>query len=206
MTLIKRAGAASAVVLLLAMVAISPLAYHYFVNHNWRTVEEGVLYGSRQMSGPALERTFAEHGIHTVVNLRSANPGSDWYDEQAATCEANGVRMVDISWSSRQLPSPDSLLEYLDLLDEGAGPILVHCAGGTHRTGVAAAAYLLHHGATPERAREEFKIGFNDAAIGELVTLYERSQLPFRDWVEQIYPAVYESWNEARRLEGDAAK
>lgn len=203
---IKRAGISLAVVVLLGIGAISPLAYHYFVNHNWRTVEDGVMYGSRQMSGPALERASERHGIRTVVNFRSANPGTDWYDAQVATCEALGLYHVDISWSSRRLPPPDSLIAFLDLIDEGEGPFLIHCAGGTHRTGVAAAVYLLHHGATPERAREEFKIGFNDAPIGELVTYYERSQLPFRQWAEEIYPAIYDDWRERQRAEDDAAK
>ena len=201
---IKRAGISLAAVVVLAVAGISPLAYQYFINHNWRTVEEGVMYGSRQMSGRAFERAFDEYGIRTVVNFRSSNPGTDWYDEEVAACEANGVNLVDLGWSSKSLPPPDSLLAFLDLIDEGEGPFLIHCAGGTHRTGVAAAAYLLHHGATPERAREEFKLGFNDAPIGELVTLYERSNLPFREWVETIYPDVYESWNTQREAEAEA--
>jgi len=203
MTLLKRTAAVVAVLILVLAGAVSPFAWHYFINHNWRTVEEGAVYGSRQMAGPALERTFDKYGIRTVVNLRSANPGRDWYDEQLATCEANGVRMVDISWSSGRLPSPDSVIALLDLYDEGEGPFLLHCAGGTHRTGVAAAIYLLHHGATPERARQEFKIGFNDAEIGEIVTLYERSRMPFREWAETMYPAIHDAWNDEHARESE---
>lgn len=199
--MIKRAAIGLGGLLLLATAAISPLAWHYFPNYNWRTVEEGFLYGSRQMNGPALEQAFEEYGVRTVVNMRSENPDAEWFQEEAAACAANDVNHVSFSWSKNSIPDPQSLARFLDLMDQGDPPFLVHCQGGTHRTGTAAAAYLLHKGATPETAREQFTLGFNDAPIGDLVALYEGSNLPFREWVDSDYPALYDAWKAKKEAE-----
>ena len=53
----KRVAAAGGVILVAAALVVGCAAWHYFPNHNWRTVEEDVLYGSRQMSGKKLDAT-----------------------------------------------------------------------------------------------------------------------------------------------------
>lgn len=196
--MLKRVAKISGIIVLLIAVPITPLAWHYFAQYNWRTVEEGVFYGSRQMTGPALEDAFAHYGIRTVVNMRSEQTDVEWYDTEVAVCAAHDVNHVNFGWSKNSLPDPESLLRFLDLMDKGEPPFLVHCQGGTHRTGTAAAAFLLNKGATPEVAREQFTLGFNDAPIGDLVALYEGSPLSFRTWVETDYPTLYEDWKAKR--------
>lgn len=174
-------------------------AWQYLVGHNLRVVEEGVFYGSRQMSGPAMERYIDKLGIRTVLNVRGGNPGTDWYDAEVAACKAKNVAHLDFSWSRNSIPDPDSLLRFLDALDEAQPPFLAHCQGGTHRTGFAAAAFELYKGRGIAAARAQFGPMFRDAAIGDLVDMYEGSDLPFRVWVETVYPPLYAEWRRVHK-------
>jgi protein tyrosine phosphatase (PTP) superfamily phosphohydrolase (DUF442 family) len=199
----KRYAAVVGVAVLLSLTASSCFPYHWVVRHNWRVVEEGKFYGARQMSGSVLEETFEKHGIRTLVNFRGESPDERWYTNEVAACEAAGVAHVNYSWSKSTIPDPESLQSFVELIDQGEAPFLVHCQGGTHRTGVAAAIYLLMNGQSCDTARGQFMQGFNDAPIGQLVDLYETSTMPFREWVSDEYPALYEAWR-AERERADA--
>ena len=174
-----------------AVILAVPILY-YFPGYNWRTVEKEAFYGSRQMGGAALERTINKYGIKTVINLRGENSGSEWYDEEAEACKRAGVTLANFSWSKNSLPPPESLATFIDLVENGEGPFLAHCQGGTHRTGAAAACYELLRGKSADEARKQFGPMFNDAPIGQLVDLYEKSDLPFKQWALEIYPQNYE--------------
>ncbi|MCC6142332.1 MAG: tyrosine-protein phosphatase [Candidatus Hydrogenedentes bacterium] len=190
----KQIAAVSAIGLVILLAPVAHLFWHYFPGYNWRTVEPGVLYGSRQMSGPVLEETIDEYGLRTVINLRSENPGADWYDAELAACQNKGIALENFPWSKNSIPDPESLLRFIDLMETGERPMLMHCQGGTHRTGTGAAIYDLLQGKSPEEAREQFTIGFNDAPIGQIVDLYEGSDLPFKEWAKTAYPSLYEQW------------
>ena len=158
------------------------------VNWNFRAVEEGAFYRSAQMSRGLLKVVLRKYEIATVINLRGANPDQAWYRHEIRVCERQGVVQHDLAWSMNRLPSPESLQEYVTLVQTAAKPILVHCEGGTHRAGVASACYLLLQGADVEEARGQFGLFFNDAPIGEVLDLYEGSPLPFDEWVRTEYP------------------
>jgi len=93
----------------------------------------------------------------------------------------------------KRLPPPESLAAFVELVETAERPILVHCQGGTHRTGVASAVFLLLEGADLKDAREQFGPFFGDAPIGNLLDLYEGSDMPFGEWSREVYPSVYES-------------
>ena len=180
-----------AVVVGLTVAALAVPLWMYFPGHNFRTVEDKAFYGSRQMGPAALEAAISKYDIRTVVNLRGRNPGSPWYDGEVAACSKLGVAHEDFSWSRNALPDPESLARYVALIESGKKPFLAHCEGGTHRTGVAAACYLLLHGADIATARKQFGPMFKNAPIGQVVSLYEGSALPFGQWVREAYPALY---------------
>lgn len=194
-TVVKAAGIAVAVVVLVLAVPV----YMYFPGHNFRTVEQGVFYGSRQMGPAALERAIKKYGIKTVVNLRGTNPGNDWYDREVEVCRRLGVKHEDFGWSKSRIPDPESLNRFVTLVKTGTGPFLAHCEGGTHRTGVAAACYLLLRGSTTTVARGQFGPFFNNAPIGRLMDLYEGNSMPFDQWVHDVYPAQYNADKASRR-------
>lgn len=187
-------------VLGVALLVLAVPLWVYFPGHNFRTVEQGVFYGSRQMGPDALEAAIKKHKIKTVVNLRGTNPGKPWYDEEVAVCSRLGVAHEDFAWSKNRIPDPESLARFLDLMENGRKPFLAHCEGGTHRTGVAAASFLLLRGVGVEAARGQFGPFFNDAPIGRLLDLYEGSGMAFRQWVREVYPGRYNSLKASRAV------
>jgi protein tyrosine phosphatase (PTP) superfamily phosphohydrolase (DUF442 family) len=178
---------------LAAVLAVGVPVWMYFPGYNFRTVEPHGFYGSRQMGAKALEASIGKYGIQTVVNLRGVNAGQPWYEDEVAVCRRLGVVHEDFSWSKNQLPEPESLARFVDMVESGKRPFLAHCEGGTHRTGVAAACYLLLKGADIATARKQFGPLFKDAPIGRLLTLYAGSGAPFKEWVRDAYPGVYAS-------------
>ncbi|HNR34037.1 MAG TPA: tyrosine-protein phosphatase [Candidatus Hydrogenedentes bacterium] len=186
-----------------ALVLAVPL-WMYFPGHNFRTVEKGAFYGSRQMSGKALEAAIKKRGIQTVINLRGHNPGAPWYDNEVAVCRKLGVAHEDFAWSKGRLPDPESLARFVAVIESGKKPFLAHCEGGTHRTGVAAACYLLLQGADTATARRQFGPMFKNAPIGQVVDLYEGSNMPFKQWVREVYPARYASPKSSQALDSES--
>jgi protein tyrosine/serine phosphatase len=164
-----------------------------YIDDNLRTVEPGRFYRSGQMPDTRLGETIRRHDVKTVINLRGENPDEAWYRNEVAVCEALGVAHHSFKWSKNRLPDPESLAEFVGLCNDAQSPILVHCQGGTHRSGVASAIYQLLEGRDIATARGEFHLFFNDAPIGQVLDLYEGSKLPFDEWVLREYPSLYET-------------
>ncbi len=176
----------------MAIVAVLPIiAGCIVINGNFHALAGGEVYRSGQLNPTMLEWRVKQHTIRTVVSLRKPNPDEEWYQSEMALCKKLGVEHFDLSWSKNHLPKPASLAELIRIYDEGPKPMLVHCQGGTHRSGVASAVFVLLDGGTVEDAREQFGMFFNDAPIGRLIDLYEETGGPFRDWARDIYPGVY---------------
>ena len=165
------------------------------VADRFQIVEPGQFYRSGQMTVGRLENVARKHGIRTIINLRGPRPDEAWYDRERTACAKLGVSHHDLEWTMDTLPEPDSLAQLLALFEQAERPILVHCQGGTHRSGVAAACYVLLSGGTPAQAREEFGLFFNHAPIGEVIALYEahckNETIPFPQWVRDVYPNEY---------------
>lgn len=176
----------------LLLLGVALLVYVYSRGNFW-TVETATLYRSGQLSAESLTRRLQKHNIQTVVNLRGAHPDEQWYREEKSACAQAKVRHFDLPWTMRALPSPQSLAILLEIFDSQPLPILVHCQGGTHRSGVASACYLLSVGKSVAEAREQFGVWFGDAPIGDLLNLYEGSELPFRQWVVAQFPNMDEA-------------
>lgn len=136
-------------------------------------VAPGALYRSGQLEPGHLRREIQSRGIKTVINLGSSK---DW---DQAVCQAAGVRYMPVAvgdvWQLTGLPNPEHGNQVFPAPDltavwaaiDAAGdePVLFHCWGGTHRTGVIAAMYRIQRqGWRPEDAIGEMKLyGFNIA-------------------------------------------
>lgn len=120
-----------------------PLAYASHRLTSWRhfrVVQDGRVYRSGQLTPAVLERVIHDHGIRTVVCLRSlARPG-DPRPENAEErwCATRSIRYVRLDPAPWDSPAGRANLgAFLRLTaDPDAGPLLVHCFAGLHRTGV----------------------------------------------------------------------
>lgn len=112
---------------------------------NFHSVKDEVLYRSAQPSGADLRMIVEKYGVKSIINLRGANPGQQWYDNELAVSQELGLKRVDISMSVKRLPHRDDLILLLDAYEELPRPILIHCKAGADRTGEAAAIFAMDH-------------------------------------------------------------
>jgi protein tyrosine phosphatase (PTP) superfamily phosphohydrolase (DUF442 family) len=82
-------------------------------------------------------KELAALGIKTIIDLRD---DPEPYEKREA--EAVGIRYVHLPMIAKQYPKPETVEEFLKLVDDpSTGKFFVHCAGGRHRTGVMGAVY-----------------------------------------------------------------
>lgn len=119
---------------------------------NFHAVEPGAVYRSAQLSGPELEEAIGTYGIKSILNLRGAHPGRDWYDAELAASNARHVAHYDYGLDARRTVTPEQLAEILQIIRDAPKPILIHCKAGSDRTGLVSAIYLYTHGESAAEA------------------------------------------------------
>ena len=181
-----------------AMVVAAPLVYsahHSVYMRNLRVVEDGVLYRSGQLTPAGFEQVLSEHGIKTVITLRTSRtaalPPDTWEEGICAARNVKHVRIVPRVWGADEkgeIPAEQGVQEFLAVMDKKENhPVLVHCFAGIHRTGTMCAIFRMeHHGWTPERAMEEMQLyGFAPEDMHEHIAVYLREYQPRRKHTEK---------------------
>lgn len=156
---------------LLLVALAGGLYYAFWRGHTKRflAVEPGVLYRVGQPTQFGLEYLVRNHGIRTVLSLQRERvrvrqglfdtDTSNWHDEAEFTRSLGAEHLQwplgdEAHWP---WPTPWVYESFFQLVDDPANrPILIHCAGGRHRTGSLAALYRLEYDRWPvERVLEE---------------------------------------------------
>ncbi|HZJ12795.1 MAG TPA: tyrosine protein phosphatase [Methyloceanibacter sp.] len=122
--------------------AIGVYALYIVATNNFHTVVPGEFYRSAQPSGAQVAKYHERYGIKTILNLRGPHPELEWYREEKADADANGIRLIDYPLSSGRDVSGVKLDELLDVLSTAERPILVHCLSGADRSGIVSAFYV----------------------------------------------------------------
>lgn len=105
-----------------------------------------ILIRAPQPSEDDIQELKQAHDIKTVLNLRGEHPGKGWYEEEGAAVQAVGARWEHIKANSARPPTPAELDRFYQLVeDPQARPILMHCQGGIHRTGIYTAVYRIRY-------------------------------------------------------------
>jgi hypothetical protein len=141
--------------LVLGAVLASLATYHWLkpgeVRHGILPVEPGLLYRSGKVPPEKLAEEIRRRGIKSVVNLA----GHEHSDEDV--CREFGIRYVNFPvgdvWclcgqqapgQQDTPPAPMDIEPIWRLMQDPASrPVLIHCTGGIHRTGVVAALYRI---------------------------------------------------------------
>jgi hypothetical protein len=172
---------------LIALLAVQ--AHGIYFGRNWHELIPDRVYRCAQLTPADLSQQIERYGIRTIVNLRGACIGFDWYESECRTTSARAVSQEDITLSATRLPAPDELRRFVDVLENTAYPIALHCRQGVDRTGMmSAAALLLLTDATPDQARRQLGPGFGHIPIG-----------PTR--VMDRFLKIYDEWLSAHRVE-----
>lgn len=123
--------------------------------------DEGVpiLIRTPQPDSDDLEELHDRFGVQTVINLRGEKPGESWYEEERRGVARIGARWIHLRTSGKSEPSPELVERFFELVqDRENWPIVVHCQGGIHRTGLWSALYRIQfQGWSPERAIDEME-------------------------------------------------
>lgn len=109
---------------------------------NVHTVIAGEVYRAGQPRPGLLDRMHRQAGVRTVLNLRGPNAGSPWYDAEVADSRRLGIEHIDFRMSARKELTPQEVRELIAIMRAAPKPLLIHCAGGSDRTGLASAFYV----------------------------------------------------------------
>lgn len=134
--------------------------------NNFHQVENAPVYRSGQLDKKDLEEKIKKHNLRSVVNLRGADPGDEWYEDESSVCQKFGVKLYDISMSARRLPTKEEVKQLLDVFDQGKYPMLVHCRAGADRSALGVAIYRIHIlGHDVEEADDELSLWYGHFGV-----------------------------------------
>lgn len=118
---------------------------------NFHVVDEGKLYRSAQLDIDCLKQLVREYGIRTIVSLRDGEKVLDRAEQEwAASASIKYVRIPPRAWWTADgkwpVPAEIGLAEFRKIMDDPRNhPVLVHCWGGVHRTGLYCAVYRMDY-------------------------------------------------------------
>jgi Tyrosine phosphatase family len=191
-----------------AVVGVSAEAARVLAGSNEHTVIPRKVYRSAQLTQEKLARVIAEKKIRTVINLRGCCPDMDWYMGDARATHAAGISQEDLTLSAKRFPHPGEMRRLVEIFDRTDFPVLIHCARGADRTGLASAvAILLLTKSGVAAAKRQLWPRYGHFAIGRTAVLDEffgyyetwlaargKAHEPdlFREWVREVYcPGPY---------------
>ena len=128
---------------------------------NWGTVVPGQIYRSGQIHERIIEDVLREHEIEVIVDLTQDDPADETQETERLAAEALGIRKVDlVALDGYGVGAPG---DYIVALQEMARArkngtkLLIHCAGGSERTGGTCAMYrILYEGWDGQQAWAEY--------------------------------------------------
>jgi protein tyrosine/serine phosphatase len=161
-----------------------------FQNAHWISDE---LVRTNQPS-PEQLAGWKARGIKTIINLRGGFDGSFYVLEKEA-CEQLGLKLVDFTITSREVPSRARVLGARDLFESVEYPALMHCKSGADRAGIMSVFYMhFRQGKTIREALDQLhlrylhmkagKTGVLDYTFERYLAEGEPAGLSFIEWVE----------------------
>lgn len=109
-----------------------------WIKGNFHVITENEAYRSRQLDKQLLIYYINKYDIKSVINLRGAEPGKDWYDEEIKVCSDYGVKHYDLDMAMHKEPTDEQIETLIVFFKTAPRPVFIHCLGGSDRTGLAA--------------------------------------------------------------------
>ena len=169
------------------------------LGENFHSVIPGCVYRSGQLSSESLEDHATREGIRSVINLRGANPGEEWYESECAVARRQDLKFYDLPVDS-QCPTTPELRELLQVLEQCPKPVLIHCQSGIDRSGIVAAIsiLLLDESGSIEQAETHLGWRYGHMPWCDNLSVQERFLQDYQSWLGQRFlshnPARFRTW------------
>jgi protein tyrosine phosphatase (PTP) superfamily phosphohydrolase (DUF442 family) len=169
-----------------------------FVGSNFHSVAAGKCYRSAQPTPQFLESVQRTHGIRSIVNLRDENDDELWYRQEKQAAQRLGLQLINAGLCSKEQPPDEDFRRFVQAMKDAPEPILIHCANGNDRTGLASAVYLLMRTPTSlKEARGQLSLRYGHFALGKALCLH-RILDNYESWLVENHrehsPAQFELW------------
>lgn len=155
---------------------------------NFHTVIPGELYRSAQFNPEKVEYFERQYGIKTIINLLGPSD-LGWYKQEVEASAKAGIAHIDFKLSASRELTRDQITALIAIMRAAPKPILVHCKGGSDRSGLASALYLAAIAGASEQTAER-----------QLSAYYGHISLPFAPaWAMDV------TWEDVERMLGFGA-
>lgn len=126
---------------------------------NFGVVDEGKVYRSGELTPAAFKLLRERHGIKTIIDLGTHEPGTADENREKRTAQLLGITRHVFNLEGDSTGNPNEYVEALRLMTDPANqPVLVHCGAGSERTGMAVVLYRHITQGTPiDEAYQECK-------------------------------------------------
>jgi protein tyrosine/serine phosphatase len=155
----------------LAVVLLLPAGYfgvYMQVQGNFHPITPGEAYRSAKLDRDELEHYIKKYNIKSIVNLLGEDPRKPWYQEELQVSAEHNVKHYDITLSATQEPTDDDVRKLVEIFQHAPRPVLIHCKGGSDRSGLAAAMWKVVVDKEPKsEARKQLSIVYGHFPFGK---------------------------------------
>lgn len=158
------------VIAALVILMLPPAGYfglYMQVQGNFHPITPGEAYRSAKLHRDKLEYYVKKYNIKSIVNLigESHKP---WYREELEVSAAFKLRHYDLSLSATHEPTDEDTRKLVEIFKTAPRPVLIHCEGGSDRSGLVAAMWKVIVDKAPKsEAGKQLSILYGHFPIGK---------------------------------------
>jgi len=155
----------------LVILMLPPAGYfgvYMRVQGNFHSITPGEAYRSAKLDRDKLEYYVKKYNIKSIVNLIGEDPRKPWYQEELQISAAHNIKHYDITLSATQEPTDQDAQRLVEIFQTAPRPVLIHCKGGSDRSGLAAAMWKVVVDKEPKsEARKQLSILYGHLPCGK---------------------------------------
>jgi len=155
----------------LAVVLLLPAGYfgvYMQVQGNFHPITPGEAYRSAKLDRDELEHYIKKYNIKSIVNLLGEDPRKPWYQEEIQVSAQHNIKHYDIHLSATHEPTEEDARKLVEIFKTAPRPVLIHCKGGSDRSGLAAAMWKVIVDKEPKsEARKQLSMLYGHFPIGK---------------------------------------